>query len=157
MKVLAELPAVSQKDVAKFFDIVNDARGFGGRVFVDANFSDVVNSDDDERLHGSGENEIVGGVADVPIHAGNEGGGAIEQVLAIVQVENRKAALRLLVVAGGKIHNEVALVAEKAGAEFLVLVELRGAHGTIMTNRSLASTCCPGATRSLVTRPEMGA
>src|SRR6266404_539694 len=134
-----------------------EARRFGGCVFVDANFSDVVNSNDDERLHGAGENEIVGSVADVPVHTGNEGGGAVEEVLAIVQVESREAPLRLLVVDGGKIHNEVALVAEKAGAEFLVLVELRGAHGTIMTNRSLASTCCPGATRSLVTRPEMGA
>jgi hypothetical protein len=74
-----------------------------------------------------------------------------------VQIENREAALRLVVIAGRKIDDEVALVTQKAGAEFLVLVELRRVHGTIMTNRSLASTCWPGATSSLVTRPEIGA
>src|SRR6202022_5206245 len=31
------------------------------------------------------------------------------------------------------------------------------AHGMIVTSRSLASTCCPGVTRSFVTRPEIGA
>ncbi len=74
-----------------------------------------------------------------------------------MHIENREAALRLLVVAGRKIHNEIALVAEKARAEFFVLVKLRRAHGTIITNRSLASTCWPGATSSLLMRPEIGA
>src|SRR6266852_658997 len=36
-----------------------EARRFGGRVFVDTHFSDVVNSDDDKRLHCAAENEIV--------------------------------------------------------------------------------------------------
>jgi hypothetical protein len=36
-----------------------ETRRFGGRVFVDANFAHVVNSNDDERLYGACKNEIV--------------------------------------------------------------------------------------------------
>ena len=90
-----------------------EARRFSGRVFINAGFSDVVNSDDDERLDGAGENEIVSGVADVPIHSGNEGGGAIEKILAVVHVQNGKAALRLLVIARWKINDEITLITEE--------------------------------------------
>ena len=90
-----------------------EARRFSGRVFINADFSDVVNSNDDERLDGTGENEIVSGVADVPIHSGNEGRGAIEKILAVVHVQNGKAALRLLVIARWKINDEIALIAEE--------------------------------------------
>src|SRR5260370_7349834 len=121
-----------------------EARRFGGRVFVDARFPEVVNSDDDERLHGGAENEVVGGLADVPVHAGNEGGGAVEKILAIVQVKNREAPPRLLAIAGRKIHDEVALVAQEARAELFMLVEVGRHHGRRITSRSLASTCWPG-------------
>ena len=80
---------------------------------MDANFSDIINSHDDERLDSASENEIVGGVADVPIHARNEGSGAIEKILAVVHVQNGKAALRLLVIARWKINDEIALIAEE--------------------------------------------
>ena len=90
-----------------------EARRFSGRVFINADSSDVVNSNDDERLDGAGENEIVGGVADVPIHAGDEGGGAIEKILAVVHVQNRKAAFGLLVIPRRKINDEIALIAEE--------------------------------------------
>jgi hypothetical protein len=90
-----------------------EARRFSGRVFANTDFSDVVNSNDDERLNGAGENEIVSGVADVPIHSGNERGGAIEKILAVVHVQNGKAALRLLVIARWKINDEMALIAEE--------------------------------------------
>jgi len=124
---------------------------------VDANFSDIVNSNDDERLDGAGEDEIVGGVADVPIHSGNEGGCAIEKILAVVHIQDREAALRLLVIVRWQINDEVALIAKETRAKFFVSVKFGCAHGTIITSRSLASTCWPGATKSLVTRPVMGA
>src|SRR6266404_7248529 len=111
-----------------------EARRFGGRVFVNANFSDVVNSNDDERLHSAGENEIVRCVADVPIHSGNEGGGAIEKILAVVHVQDWKAALRLLVIARRKINDEITLIAEETRAELFVPVKLGCAHGTIITS-----------------------
>ena len=100
---------------------------------------------------------MVGGLADVPVHAGNEGGGAIEKILAVVKIEDGKTAAGLIVVAGREIDDEVALVSEEARAETFVLAEIGAAHGAMVTRRSLASTCCPGVTRSLVTRPEMGA
>src|SRR6267154_2006859 len=90
-----------------------EARRFGGRVLINADFSDGINSNDDERLDGTGENEIVSGVADVPIHSGNEGGGAIEKILPVVHVQNGKAALRLLVIARWKINDEIALIAKE--------------------------------------------
>ncbi len=108
-------------------------------------------------MHSAGENEIVRCVADVPIHSGNEGGGAIEKILAVVHVQDWKAALRLLVIARRKINDEITLIAEETRAELFVPEKLGCAHGTIITSRSLASTCWPGATNSLLTRPVMGA
>jgi hypothetical protein len=45
----------------------------------------------------------------------------------------------------------------EARAECFVFAELPGTHGAIVTNRSFASTCWPGATKSFTMRPEMGA
>jgi len=112
---------------------------------------------DDQRLNHALRNQSIGGFAHAPVHAGNKRSCAVEKILAIVQVENREAALRLLVIAGRKIDDEVALVAKEARAELLMLVEVGSAHGTMITSRSLASTCWPDATSSLATRPEMGA
>ncbi len=41
-----------------------------------------------------------GGLADVPIHAGNERSRAIEKILPVVKIEDREAAARLIIVAG---------------------------------------------------------
>jgi hypothetical protein len=86
----------------------------------------------------------------MPVHAGDERGCAIKKILAVLKIEDGKVAAGLIIVAGREIDDEVALVSEKARTETFVLAE-------IVTSRSLASTCCPGATRSFVTRPLMGA
>src|SRR2546430_12666857 len=46
----------------------------------------------------------------------------------------------LVSVAGRRVDDEVALVAEKARAKLFVFAELSGTHGAIVTRRSLAST-----------------
>jgi hypothetical protein len=85
---------------------------------------------------------VVGGALHVPIDA-REGRGAIKKILTIVEIEDGKMALRLLFIAGGKINHQVTLVAQKARAKFVVFTKLAGAHGTMVTSRSLASTCWP--------------
>jgi hypothetical protein len=90
-----------------------------GSVFANARFG-VVHADDDERGDCTGLNTIVGGLADVPVLAGDEGSGAIEKILAIVKVENREMAPGLLRVTRRSVDDEVALVAEEARAELFV-------------------------------------
>ncbi len=41
-------------------------------------------------------NAIIGGLADVPVHSWNKGSRAIEEILAIVEEQNGKSPLRLI-------------------------------------------------------------
>jgi len=127
-----------------------------GSVFTDARFG-VVHADDDQRGDCADLNAVIRGLADVPILAGDEGSGAIEKILAVVKIEDGETAGGLGGVSGRSVNDEVALVAEKARAEFFVLAELSGTHGAMVTRRSFASTCWPEVTRIFTTRPEMGA
>jgi len=52
--------------------------------------------------------------------------------LAIVQIEDGKVPRRLLAIAGRKIDDQIAPVAEKAGAKLFVFAELRVGHGAII-------------------------
>ena len=131
-------------------------RHVSGSIFANARFR-VVHADDDERSDRARLNAMIGGLANVPVLAGNEGSGAIEKILAVVKIENGEMAGGLIGVSGRRVDNEVALVAEKARAEFFVFAELSGTHGAIITRRSFASTCCPEVTRIFTMRPEMGA
>src|SRR5580692_10741862 len=84
-----------------------------------------------------------------------KGCGAVEKILSVVKIEDREAAIGLLVVSGREIDDKVALIAEKARTEIIVFAKLAVVHGTICTSRSLASTCCPCVTRSFATFPEI--
>src|SRR5579885_3577911 len=108
-----------------------------GCVFADARFR-VVQAHDDERFNRAAADAFVGGVA-------------------VVQIEHGKAPPSLVIVAGRKIDDEVALVAQEPGAKLFVLAQLTGAHGAMVTSKSLASTCWPGDASTLVTRPAIGA
>ncbi len=81
----------------------------------------------------------------------------LKKVLPVVKTKDGKVAPGLIVVARWHVNNQVALIAEKAGAKLFVLTESSGTHGAIITSRSLASTCCPGVTKSFAMRPETGA
>ena len=128
----------------------------GRRVLADARLG-VVHPDDDERLDGTRLNAIIRGLADVPILSRNERGGAVKEVLAIVKIEDGKMAPRLVAVAGRRVNDKVALIAKKSRAKLFVFAKLSRTHGVMVTRRSFASTCCPEATRSFATRPEIGA
>jgi len=95
--------------------------------------------------------------AHVPVLPLNKRSRAVKKILPIVQVKNRKTAVRLFVVSRREIHHQASLVTQELGTEIFVSAELSVAQGVIVTSRSLASTFCPGATRSFVTRPETGA
>ena len=80
---------------------------------MNTRFARVVDADDDQRLDGANANHLVGGAMHVPILP-TEGGGAIEKILAVLQVENGKMGERLIVIARRKINDEIATVAQEA-------------------------------------------
>ena len=82
--------------------------------------SDIVDANDDQGLNSTGENKIVGGVTDVPVHSGDKSRCAVEKILAVVEIKDGEATLRLLVIAGRDVDNEIALVAEKARAKLFM-------------------------------------
>src|SRR6266446_3601869 len=127
-----------------------------GSVFANARLG-VVHANDDERSDRAGLNAMIGGLADVPILTRDEGYGPVEKILAIVKIEDREMTRRLIGISRRRVNHEIALVAEKARAEFFVFAELSGTHGAIITRRSFASTCCPEVTRIFTMRPEIGA
>lgn len=102
-----------------------------GRVFTKALFAGVIDADDDERLDAIFVDAVVGSLADMPIHARDEGSGAVEKILAVVKIKDGIGALGLLVVAGREIDDEVAAIAQKARGELLVLDEIWGVHGAM--------------------------
>src|SRR5882672_2522012 len=135
------------------------AAGFGDvgvSVFAHARVR-VVHPHDDKRGDRARLNKMIRGLPDVPVLPGNEGGGAIEEILAVMKIEDGEMAPGLVGVSGRRVDDEVALIAEKARAELFVYAELSGTHGAMVTRRSFASTCCPEVTSSFRMRPEIGA
>src|SRR5882672_182674 len=126
-------------------------------VFANAGFTRVVDADDDHGFCPASENGRIRGIPNMPIHSGNIGRATVEKILAIMQIEDGKMALRLVVVAWGKVNNDAARVAQVPRRKLVVFAKLSSAHGAIVTSRSLASTLCPGATSNFTTRPAMGA
>src|SRR5229473_1965910 len=125
----------------------------GGSVFANARLR-VVHPDDDQRRDRTRLNEVIRGLPNVPVLPGDEGGSAIEEILAVMKIEDGETAPGLVGVSGRRVNDEVALIAEKARAELFVYAELSGTHGAMVTRRSFASTCCPEVTSSFRMRPE---
>jgi len=50
----------------------------------------------------------------VPIHAGNEGSGAVEKILAVLQIKDGKARVRVAFVLAGEIDDQIPFAGKKA-------------------------------------------
>ena len=129
---------------------------FAGSVFTNSR-SCVVHPDDDQRGDRANLNAKIRGLPEVPVLPRDEGSGGIEEILAVLKIEDGEMAQGLVSVSGRRVDDEVALVAEKARAKLFVFAELSGTHGAIVTRRSFASTCCPEVTSSFTMRPDIGA
>src|SRR6266567_2984323 len=127
-----------------------------GSVFANARLR-VVHPNDNQRGHRASLNTMIRSLPDVQVLPGDEGSDAIEEILAVMKIQDGEMARGLVRVSGRRVNDEVALIAEKARAEFFVFAELSGTHGAMVTRRSFASTCCPEVTRTFTMRPEMGA
>src|SRR5690349_726698 len=90
-----------------------------GSVFANARLR-VVHADADERSDRAGFNALIRSLPDVPILTSDEGSGAVDKILAIVKIEYGTLTGGPLGVTGRRVNNEIALVAEKARAEFFV-------------------------------------
>ncbi len=77
-----------------------------GGVFGDAADAGVVDTDQDGGLDGAGADECVGGDIGAPVLP-EEGGGGIEQILAVLQVQHRQTG-GALIVAGGNVDYDIA-------------------------------------------------
>ena len=128
----------------------------GRRVFPDASFG-VVYPHDNERLDSARLNATIRGLSNAPILPWDEGGGAIEEILSVLKIEDGKMAPGLVSISGRRINDEVALVAEEPRVKLFVFAELSGTHGAMVTRRSFASTCRLGVTNSFTMRLEIGA
>jgi hypothetical protein len=74
---------------------------------------------------------LISGLADVPVLPWDEGGGAVEKILAVVKIEDGKMTSGLLVITGRSVDDEIALIAEKARAKFFVFAKLSGTPGAM--------------------------
>ena len=95
------------------------------RVFIDAMLAGVVDADDDQRLDLAGEGELVRGLAHSPVVAFAERRLRIEEVLAILHVENGEAPVGVLIVHGRQINDEVVLLVLDLRRELGVKAEAR--------------------------------
>src|SRR5229473_1771379 len=90
-----------------------------GSVFANARLG-VVHPDDDQRSNHARLNAMIRGLPDVPVLPGDEGSGAIEEILAIMKIKDGETAPGLAGVTGRRVNDEVALIAEKARGELFV-------------------------------------
>ena len=68
---------------------------------------------------------MIGSLAHVPVHPRNKGSRVIEEILLVVKIENRKAAVGLGVVTRREMHDQIALVAQVSRGEPLVPDKVR--------------------------------
>lgn len=92
----------------------------------------VGDADEDDGFDFVGAGEGVGSGVGLPGAMGDEGGAAVDEVLAVVEIEDGEAALGVGEIGFGEVGDDVAAVGEEAGAEVLqaeearVVVELAG-------------------------------
>lgn len=83
-----------------------------GGVLVHAVVAGVVDADEDDGLDEVFAGETVGGGVGAPGAAGDVGGAGIDEVLAVVEVEDGEAAVGLGAVGGGEPDGDVTVVGE---------------------------------------------
>jgi hypothetical protein len=92
----------------------------------------VGDADEDEGLDFVGGGEGVGGEVGLPGAVGDEGGAGVDEVLAVVEIEDGEAALGVEEVGFGEVDGDVTAAGEVAGMEVLqaeeawVFVEFAG-------------------------------
>ena len=86
----------------------------------------VVDRDHDERLDPSPGDQPLRRLVHLPLPAGQEGGGTVEDVLPVLHVEHGEAPLGLAGVLRGQVHPHPAGLSEDRGAEVRVLLHRPG-------------------------------
>lgn len=98
----------------------------------------VVDADDDEGLDLAGLDGGVSLLADLPGAAGDEGGAAVKEVLAVVEIEDGVEAVGLLLVAGRQVDDEVAVFRQVVAGESAMKAETR--VGGVSAGRGLSGS-----------------
>jgi hypothetical protein len=88
-----------------------------GCVFSQSAVAGVVDADDDERLYFASLDGGIGVFADLPGASRNVRGAGVEQVLAILQIKNRVAAVRVFLIPWRQVDNDIALVGKNLARE----------------------------------------
>src|SRR5579871_2792491 len=89
-------------------------------ILRDSALAGVVDADDDQGLHFAGLNRFIGLLAHLPGAAFDERGVGVEQVLAVLHVEDRVGAIRFVVVPRREIDDEVARAGQVAALKSAV-------------------------------------
>src|SRR5260370_17571287 len=95
----------------------------GGSVFANARLG-VVHPDDDQRGDYASLNAIIRGLPDMPVLARDEGSGAVEEVLAVVKIEDRETAAGLAGTFGRRGNDKVPVFVEKRRREYFSVSDL---------------------------------
>jgi hypothetical protein len=127
------------------FAAVTAVRIGGGRVFVDAMRTCVVDANHDERLDGAFADHALCNLVGMPLLAAI-GGFGIEEILAIVEIKHGIAARGIACVVGRKIDDDVPIGGEMARMEVVVQPKvagqrMQGGFLRMITRRSVLLGC----------------
>ena len=87
--------------------------------------SGVVQADDEERLHSSGEDFSISMLVHAPGAAGDEGRFGVEKILPVVEVEDGVAPVGVLVVSRRQVDEDVAIVGQEMAVPLAMDLQLR--------------------------------
>ncbi len=96
-----------------------------GRVFMDPFFAQVRDGDDDDRLDQLPANQVLSGFVDPPFHV-REGGGLVENVLPIMQIENGISSGGRAAVTEREIDQNITAVGQDLGTESPMFLNVSG-------------------------------
>src|SRR5205085_11841456 len=103
-------------------------------VLLYATLASVVNAGDDQRLDLAAFDQLIGSLVGAPLGAAKSSLG-VEQILAVLQVEHRIAALRLIVIARRNVHDDGSFIRQKTGVKILVLAQVGRQRNRRATHR----------------------
>src|SRR5580658_445894 len=100
----------------------------------------VVDADNHQRLHFAGADRLVGLLANLPGASGDKRSARIEEILSVLQIENRVSALRMAVVSGRNVDDQVALLGQVMAGEGAMKPEPRMRRAGLLSLRRSEQT-----------------
>ena len=142
LAVDAGLQLLDEETAVEVAVAATEARVAGGRVLCHAAEAGVVDADEDDRLDQAGASEAVGGGVCLPGVVGDVGGAAVEEVLAVMEIEDGEPARGVVDVGFRQVDFDVASLRQEVRLELpedeiaRVVVELVRGREIVVRTRS---------------------